>query len=199
MSELTLVRHGRSSHAETAWVDAHGLLRWRAAYDEAGIASDSAPPAALVSVASRGATIVASTLPRAVASAERLSTGAGRREPVLQSALLREIELPLPTIDGIRLPLAGWATLTGVRLLGETLRPGTRDAASARLAEVERARAAAAWLDQLVVARGPVLVVTHAAFRSYLARALLATGWRGPRFGAMGHWSAWPFSRPAMR
>src|SRR4051812_44820390 len=92
-SRIILVRHGHSSHtASPGWIDAIGVSQWREAYDAAGILSDSAPPAALVAAASAADCVLASDLPRAVASAERLAPG----RSVRTSELLREMTLEVP-------------------------------------------------------------------------------------------------------
>jgi len=191
--ELLLVRHGRSAHVVTGWLDVHGVRRWMAAYDAAEIALEHAPPPALEALARDAALVVASDLPRTVASAVRL---APERE-IVRSPLLRETPLespdhPLPALGGMRLPFRAWGMIWGSRWLMAYLRnqppPGVSPA------ELARAEEAAAWLlEQATRADGRVVVVTHATFRVVLAQALVRRGWRGPQEKSYREWSAWPF------
>jgi broad specificity phosphatase PhoE len=191
--ELLLVRHGRSAHVVTGWLDVHGVRRWMAAYDAAEIALEHAPPPELEALARDAALVVASDLPRTVASAVRL---APERE-IVRTPLLREVPLetsdyPLPALGGMRLPFRAWGMVWGSRWLMAYLRnqppPGVSPA------ELARAEEAAAWLlEQATRADGRVVVVTHATFRVVLAQALVRHGWRGPQERSYREWSAWPF------
>lgn len=181
---LILVRHGRSAHVERGWLDAQGLARWNKAYDAAAITPELPPPPALQALAQRAACIVASDMPRAIASAELL---AGPGCELATSPLLREAELALPRVPLVRLPLMGWALVIGAQGLGRRVR-GMRAAPEV----IERAGHAAEWLLEKAGCGTPVLAVTHASFRAQLARALEARGLRG-RGGGIGHWSAWEF------
>ena len=91
--ELLLVRHGRSAHVETGWVDVDGVRQWMAAYDAAEIMPEHAPPAELEALVRDASRVIASDLPRTVASAVRL---APERE-IVRTPLLREA----PMVVGI--------------------------------------------------------------------------------------------------
>ena len=186
MRHLLLVRHGRSAHVHRgALLDREGMERWRTAYDAAGIAD--APPPALVHEAALADRIVASDMPRAVASAERLAGG----RAVTASPLFREVPLPIPTWLPGRAPLVVWGALISLRW-GIDITRG-RDALPEWL---EQARAAAAWCDDACGPHGTVVVVTHGVFRRLLARRLAATGWRAaPGRRSYAPWSVWRLSR----
>lgn len=185
MSELILVRHGRSAHVHAGWIDHAGFRRWREAYDAAGIDPRETPPRELQELARAAGVVVTSDTARAVESARLLAPGAD----VVISPLLREFDLAPPNLRHLRLPLVAWALAYGVRLL---LRPHEHIAP----AEHERAREAAQWLAGLAEERGRVVVVTHHAFRSVLAKTLENTGWHSDgRPGRAAHWSAWGFRR----
>ena len=179
--QIILVRHGRSAHVHAGWIDRAGFLRWREAYDAAGIDSRDAPPRELQEIAREAGVVVASDTARAVESARLLAP------EVVVSPLLREFELAPPNLRGPRLPLAAWALAYGVRML---LRPHEHITP----AERERAREAARWLEGLAQEHGRVVVVTHHTFRSVLGEALESAGWRKelPRRRS-AHWSAWGF------
>jgi broad specificity phosphatase PhoE len=181
---LILVRHGRSAHVERGWLDAEGLARWNQAYDAASITPELPPPPALRALAQRAACIVASDMPRAIASAELL---AGPRMEPATSPLLREVELPLPTVPLVRLPLMAWALVLGAQELGRRVR-GVHAAPEV----TDRAGRAADWLLEVAERGTPVIAVTHGSFRAHLARSLEGRGLRS-RGGGIGHWSAWEF------
>jgi broad specificity phosphatase PhoE len=186
---IILIRHGRSAHIHPErWSDTAGVHRWRDAYDAAGIDLNDAPPPALLAEAAEAAWVVASDLPRAVASAERLAPGRSIR----LSPLLREVPLDIPSVP-LRMPLWAWGALIHVRWAYGILRG--RDAAVVDLA---RATTAAQWLSDLVREDGSTaLVLTHGVFRGLLSKRLLARGWSGPRERRRyHHWSSWTFQEP---
>src|SRR5579884_4059108 len=126
---IHLVRHGRSAHVQSGWLDRQQFLRWREAYETAGIATDERPPAELKQLAAKCAVIVSSPAARARDSAMLLD---GERDPIT-SALIAERDLAPPNIS-IRMPLLAWALTIGIR------------ARTASTAERERATRAAEWL-----------------------------------------------------
>lgn len=162
-------------------------------YDAAEISPDHAPPPGLEAMVAQSARIVASDLPRAVASAVRLAGGrAIERTPLLREAPLETPELPFPALGGIRLPFRGWGLVFFARFIASAIRgappPGVDEGALARAEE------AADWLvAQALEANGRITVVTHATFRLLLGRALARRGWRGPERRSYREWSAWPY------
>jgi broad specificity phosphatase PhoE len=192
VSRIILVRHGRSAHAESRWIDADGLRQWMASYDAAGLAPREAPPAALVTLARDAGLVVASDLPRARASAELLVPAGG----VVTTPLLREAGLehpgdPIPSLRGMRLPLSGWAVVLGLRWARAALRgvppPGIDQAT------LDRAEEAAAWLEERSAERRTVMAVTHSNFRGLLGVALARRGWHSAQRRPIALWSAWTF------
>ena len=182
-AEIVLVRHGRSAHVHTGWIDLQGFHRWREAYEAAGVLAGEMPPPGLRVLAARAGAVVASDAARAVESARLLAPD----RDILTSPVLRELDLPPPALHGWRLPLAGWALAYSVRwLLGSLASP----------VEVARAREAAGWLTGLSREHRAVVAVTHASFRGLLARSLADEGWFcGTRTRRSPHWSAWSFTR----
>jgi broad specificity phosphatase PhoE len=186
-ARLVVIRHGRSAHVGGAvWLDRVGMTGWRAAYDAAGIAAADAPPATLMAMAAKADRIIASDLPRALASAQCLAPG----RAIEVSPMLRETPLPIPQLP-VRLPLALWEALIHLRW-GVRIAVGVE----ATPAEVARAAAAAAWLSDTAGDRAIGLVVTHGVFRRLLSRQLVSRGWRTlPGRRRYGPWSSWGFER----
>lgn len=183
---VLLIRHGRSAHLETReWVSAAGVQKWLTDYDEAGLADDDEPPTSLADEIAPAEFLVASDLPRAVASAERLAAG----RPVVQSPLLRETIVDVPDWLPWRWPASVWATCINLHLGYRALR-----GVEAPPQEVRRAATASRWLTKLADEESPLVVVTHGLFRRLLADRLVASGWRpDDRWRSYRHWSAWSF------
>ena len=198
--ELLLVRHGRSAHVDAGrWVDVEGVRRWMAEYDAAEIMPEHAPPPELEALARDASLVIASDLPRTVASAVRLAPEREIvRTPLLREAPMETADRPLPGFGGIRLPLRAWGMLWGTRWIASWL--WNAEPPGIGPAELERAEQAA---DLLVAkahdAGGRVVVVTHATFRVVLARALARRGWRGPDERPYHEWSAWRYVPSPLR
>ena len=186
-SRIALVRHARSSHIHTGWINASGFRAWRKAYEAAGIREDEHVPADLKQLVDRADLVVSSDAVRAIATARLLRPG---RE-IVGSPLLRELDLEALDLGGLRLPLAAWALAVGGQNLLLNLRrqyPPAEEAA--------RVDDAAAWLDELAAQHELIIAITHASFRGRLAAQLVQTGWRAePGRRSMQNWSAWLFRR----
>lgn len=187
-AELLLVRHGRSAHRHSGWVDHAGFRAWREVYEAAGIDADHPPPRRLARLTESAARVVASDAPRAAESARRLAPG---RELEL-SPLLRELDLDAPDLGSLRLPLALWAVAVGLQMLRLSFGKGYP-------APPERSRVEAAreWLEKRAEGGGLVIAVTHASLRRQLALHLVRAGWQ-PRDlrRSAAPWSSWRFVRP---
>lgn len=186
-ARILLVRHGRSAHVQRGWLDRDGLDRWHALYDAAALHDEDGPPEAVRALARQVGCVVASDLPRAIASAERLLGPGVAFETV---PLLREARPWTPAWRRVRLPLRAWSMLTA---FGSWWRQ--RHGLWPGAAEAERARAAATLLHEMASRRGSVLAVTHGAFRVELTDALLERGWAARRTRGYHHWSVWELVR----
>jgi len=187
---ILLVRHGRSAHVQRGSIDLAGFHRWRDAYEAAGIDEQDQPHPAVTELAAGSGIVVASTAPRALQSAMRLWPA----RDIVTSPLLRELELIPPNIRGVRMPLMAWALTYGLQWLVRAVRRRPHLAP----AELQRAREAAEWLSDLADEHGTVLAVTHASFRSLLARQLKSGGWQCEPSDRR-HWSVWSFTRRKIR
>lgn len=186
-ARIALVRHARSAHVHTGWIDAGGFRSWREAYEAAGIHEDERVPIHLAELAGRAGLVLSSDAARAIASARLLAPG----KEIVVSPLLRELDLEGPALGALRLPLLGWAIAVGCRALFLTLR---RQYPSP--AEVARINDAAAWLEDLAARHSLIVAVTHASFRRRLSDRLVNTGWQAePGRRTLQHWSAWVFRR----
>ena len=182
--QIHLVRHGRSALVHDGswfrWVDVHA---YEDAYDAHGIRDDDRPGTELDTLVGQNPKIVASDLPRAIASAERI---AGDQHIEL-SPLLREIRLEPPRWVPVPLPILIWDVFSHVqwsyRLFNKTDH-----------AYVRRAREAADWLIGHAGRSSNVLAVTHGGFRRILDGRLVARGWRrGFDKRSYENWSVWSY------
>lgn len=187
MERIHLVRHGRSAHVHSGWIDSQGFRTWREAYESAGILAGELPPQALMRLAADAGVVVSSDTPRARQSAALLA----QDREFESSPLLRELDLLGPPLGRLRLPLPLWALAVG-------LRAGLLKVRGKYPSEAERTRvlATAEWLQELARTHGSVVAVTHASFRGKLSSRLLAQGWtREGNEKSLRHWSAWSFHR----
>ncbi|HUQ81742.1 MAG TPA: histidine phosphatase family protein [Gemmatimonadaceae bacterium] len=186
---ILLVRHGHSSHNGPAgWMDAADVLRWRDAYDAAGILDDSHPSPSLVAEVAAADRLIASDLPRAIASAERLAPG----KAVSILPLVREMYLDLPRWLVARWPLKVWEIAIYLHWTIQELRQGI-----ATPEEIQRAVHAVAALEESSRDAATIAVVTHGAFRRLLALRLMEQGWSpGERTGGFSNWSVWRYHAP---
>lgn len=184
---IVLVRHARSAHAHTGWIDAAGFRAWRESYEAAGIHEGERAPAALQQLVADADLLLSSDAPRALATARML----GPAHEIIVSRVLRELDLDSPHLGRLRLPLAAWALLVGVRIALLTLR-GQHPSP----AEAARIDEAARWIGELSTNHPLIVAVTHGSFRRELARRLQESGWQSEqRQRSIKHWSAWSFRR----
>jgi broad specificity phosphatase PhoE len=188
VAEIILVRHGRSAHVHAGWIDREGFLRWREAYEAAGIDHADRPPPELCEAAASAGVLISSNVRRAMESARLLAPG---RE-LVTSPLLHELDLDPPWFGSLRLPLTAWALSYG----GLWLKRAMLRQPQHSNAEIRRSEEGAKWLRELAEKHGRVVVVTHGSFRRLLASKLLEEGFRhGPARRTMRHWSAWTLTR----
>src|SRR5688572_32425759 len=75
IGSIVIARHGQPHADRTVRVDRRGYRAWWADYDRAGLHPDEKPPAALLALAGKSDVIFASTLPRAIHTAQMLAGG----------------------------------------------------------------------------------------------------------------------------
>lgn len=187
VATLLLIRHGPSANVPPsralAWRD---VERWRVHYDAAGLKRTAVPPRELVQQVHGAEVLLASDLPRARESAELIAKG----RTVIATPLLREASLRIPRWP-TRLPFGFWGAL--IYLSWKAGTPWRRTGDSA---DLERVRAAAAFVGERIALGSVGVAITHGVFRALLASELKRSGWRETaRRGGYGHWSAWTFSR----
>lgn len=187
---ITLLRHGRPDLAPTV-TSARGFADWVAAYDAAGIAADSLPPATARQLAAASASVVCSDLPRSLTSAAALGVSAHHADP-----RFRELAMPAAGWRWPALSARLWAVLfrllwlAGWRAAG---RPG--ETVESCTEGRQRADRCAARLIELATA-GPVLFVGHGSLNWLIARRLRRAGWQSADAAPRQHWHHATFHPP---
>ena len=190
--QIVIARHGEPDADRYERMTWRGYERWWEAYDEAGLRPGQSAPPPLIAETSQAQSIFASTLPRAIETAEAC---AGGREIALDSQYV-EAPLPPPQMPG-RFQARTWGAFARCswwlgHARGRESRPqAERRADAAAQALVDAARA------------GPVSLFAHGWFNRMLRPALARRGWVCVRDGGDTYW-AWrryelkkpPGSRP---
>jgi len=188
--EITLVRHGRSSHPlATHRITAAEFRTWIVDYNQAGIAADSLPPPELIAATREIPYVVCSDMPRAIDSARLLSSG----QVIYALPLLREAGRPVSGNWRLKLPLAMWDRIS-VFLWTMGWIASDESIGAARL----RAQEAAYELVRLAEEFSRVLCVGHGMFNALAGQALRGLGWEGPPRVATGHWAATTYTKRAL-
>ncbi len=179
---IITARHGRPNLSRDMRISAREYGAWWAQYDQSGLHPDERPPDGLVRIAANAATVLSSTLPRAIETA-RLATGGGREVPA--DPLFIEAALPPPPIPFLRLRPGQWGVISrGFWFWGYAPR-----GVEGHLAAWRRVAKVAGRLEALS-REGDVLLCAHGYLNWMLDRRLRYTGWsRTERSGGNHFWS----------
>src|SRR5262245_65442745 len=100
IGSIVIARHGQPHADRTVRIDRSGYRAWWANYDLSGLHPDEKPPASLRELAEKSDIIYASTLQRAIHTAQMV---AGGRE-IITDPVFVEAPMPPPPIWGKRRP-----------------------------------------------------------------------------------------------
>lgn len=184
---IILARHGEPAISRKVILTAAEYGRFWAEYETRGIKPGQVPPPALAAAISGAGTLISSIRPRAIESAQALSSRSFAREPVL-------VEAPLPAPpfpDWIRLSPKIWGFISRIWwwFFNHHLGQETRGEAQAR------AEQAAAMLAARAEAGEDVVVLAHGFFNYMVGRALMRRGWRMTMSEGFRYWSSRRFER----
>lgn len=163
---ITLARHGRPALDRSQRMDWRGFVAWWAAYDLGGLEPGQSPPEALRAAAQEAHVIYASTLRRAVETAQAV---VGDR-PFQTDPVFVEAPLPPPALPG-RFRPSTWGVFSRISWWCGV----SRDQESRRMAEL-RAEAAAATILARSLRGENVLVLGHGWFNRMLRPVLKRHG-----------------------
>ena len=179
IGSIVIARHGQPHADRTVRIDRRGYREWWAGYDRAGLHPDEKPPAALQRLAEKSDVIYASTLQRAIHTAQMV---AGGREIVTDPVFV-EAPLPPPPLWGKRRPGAWGVWSRAAWWMGMHERGETRQQTEVR------AEAAVATLTAQALRGQNVLLCAHGWFNRMMRPVLKAQGWREIENGGDDYWS----------
>lgn len=182
---ITLARHGKPALDRSQRIGWRDFVDWWAAYDAGGLEPGQTPPASLCLAAAEADAIYASTLRRAVETAQAVADG----RPFDQDPVFVEAPLPPPPLPGRYLP-STWGVFSRISWWCGA----SRDQESRRMAEL-RAEAAAATLLARALRGENVLVLGHGWFNRMLRPALRRHGFHCVADGGDGYWGMRRYER----
>ncbi len=176
---IVIARHGQPHADRSVRIDQQGFREWWAGYDLAGLHPDERPPEKLLEMAGKADVIYASTLQRAIHTAQMV---AGGRE-IITDPVFVEAPLPPPGLWGKRRPGAWGVYARAAWWFGHSENGESR--AQAEL----RAEAAVATLTAQALRGQNVLLCAHGWFNRMMRPVLRAQGWREVEDGGDRYWS----------
>ncbi|HEV2670660.1 MAG TPA: histidine phosphatase family protein [Gemmatimonadales bacterium] len=180
MTTIILSRHGKPAWDYRTPIPGRAFAGWRRGEDNAPLDPSSRPSTEVAQLVRTASCVVTSPLRRSLESAHLLAPSS---VPVTD-ALFREAELPCGFRSGAQLRPDVWVVLARSAWFC-----GWSDGMESFAAARERASQAARLLTARAEAHDAIAVVGHGMMNIFIARALRARGWRGPRIPSPGHWS----------
>ncbi len=182
--EIILMRHGEPQHRGEPKVSCREMAEWIDSYNLSSTGSDRPPEMAQILVY-RALTFLSSPLPRALSSLKTLGC-----EPGLIDEVFREAELPVFRIPGLRLSPFYWAALFRVLWLCGL----SGEAECVSVAKKRAAKAAEILVTAAKGSDGPVLLMGHGIINRFIAKELIASGWKEQTRTGKGYWGAGVYS-----
>lgn len=108
---IITARHGRPDLSRDLAISAQEYGGWWARYDESGLAPDEMPPEGLIDIAAAAETVLSSTLPRAIETAQK---AAGQEREIPADPMFVEAPLPPPPIPMLKLRPGTWGVVSRI-------------------------------------------------------------------------------------
>ena len=179
IGSIVIARHGRPDADRKVKIDWRGYIEWWAAYDRAGLREGQTPPENLIAQAQHADLIYASTLPRAIRTAEAVAGG----RDIITDPVFVEAPLPPPPVWGKRSPRAWGVWARASWWLGNAAGGETKEQAQVR------AEAAVATVAAQALRGQNVLLCAHGWFNRMMRPVLRRQGWREVEDGGDSYWS----------
>lgn len=179
---IITARHGRPNLSREVRISSREYGDWWAQYDLSGLHPDERPPQSLVDLASSAKTVLSSTLPRAIETAQWV-TGGEREVPA--DVIFVEAALPPPPIPFLKLRPGTWGVISRCFWFWGYAPNGVEGhrAAWKRVAQIG---------DRLneLSKDGDVLLCAHGYLNWMIDRHLTRNGWdQKSREGGNDYWS----------
>jgi len=179
IGSIVIARHGLPHVDRSVRVDHSGYRDWWAHYDRSALHPDEKPPEALKRLAESSDIIFASTLPRAMHTAQLVADG----RDIITDPVFVEAPMPPPPIWGRRRPGA-WGVLARAAWWA-----GLHGEQESRPECEVRAEAAVATLTARALRGQNVLLCAHGWFNRMMRPVLRSQGWREVEDGGDKYWS----------
>lgn len=179
VGSIVIARHGQPHADRTVRIDRRGYREWWAGYDLAGLHPDERPPEKLCELAAKSDVIYASTLQRAIHTAQMV---AGGRE-IITDPVFIEAPLPPPPLWGRHRPGAWGVWARAAWWLG------MHENGESRAESELRAEAAVATITAQALRGQNVLLCAHGWFNRMMRPILRSQGWREVEDGGDRYWS----------
>ena len=182
MAEITLIRHGRSTHIEKQRINHVEFQNWVEKYDSSGVFEETTYPSLTCNKIQSAHLIVTSDLKRSIDSAKLLH----KEKQKISKQLFRETELPVLSKE-VRLKLKpnSWAII--LRCLWFC---GYSKQCESFKEAKQRANKAAKQLINDTEKHSSVVLVGHGLFNRLIARELRKLGWKGKRKSSVKNWGS---------
>lgn len=185
---IILARHGEPDLSRQVRLNWRGYKYWWRLYDEAGLIAGHVAPAIIKDLAAQADIVLASTLPRAIETAERAS---GKDVDRTEECLV-EAPLPPPNLGYFKFKPTVWGVLARVSWC-----IGFSGEGESRIQAKQRAIIAAKMLSDEADGGRFVFVAAHGWFNRMIRRPLLAHGFTCTEDHGDLHWSYRRYERPA--
>ncbi|MGM7636673.1 histidine phosphatase family protein [Bacillus sp. Hm123] len=159
--EISLIRHGRSTHTDHSWINASQFGDWVKQYDAAGVFTEADFPEETKRKMADAKLIVTSDLTRSIHSAHLLSP----QTNIVSSPLFREVGIPRVSFSKIKAPPALWSIL-----LRSCWLFGYSSQTESLLQAKKRAKEASEQLIHYATKYETILLVGHGFFNRSRAR-----------------------------
>ena len=179
IGSIVIARHGQPHADRTVRIDQRGYREWWRGYDLARLHPDETPPERLCELARASDVIFASTLQRAIHTAEMVADG----RAIITDPVFVEAPLPPPPIWGKRRPRS-WGVLARIAWW-----LGRHDGLESRQEAEVRAEAAVATLTAQALRGHNVLLCAHGWFNRMMRPVLKSQGWREVEDRGDRYWS----------
>lgn len=179
IGSIVIARHGQPHADRSVRIDQHGYREWWDNYDRAKLHPDEKPPDRLCALAAKADLIYASTLPRAIHTAQMVAGG----RQVITDPVFIEAPLPPPPVWGRHRP-GLWGVLARMAWW-----LGWHDGRESRQEAEIRAEAAVATLTSQALRGQSVLLCAHGWFNRMMRPVLRRQGWREVENRGDSYWS----------
>jgi broad specificity phosphatase PhoE len=182
MKEIVLIRHARVDADMQTPIYASQIPEWLEMYDASPIDPQSTPPQETVQAVQEADILLTSTLPRTIASAERIGRPVFASDACFNEAAVARLKIPF-----VKLSPLSWLHVIRLLIFVGLGNSDTRFSASRA-----RAKEAAAYLTELSKAHDRIALIGHGGMNWLITKALEREGWQ-PR-GEPSH-SNWGMTR----